>query len=411
MSADLPPGTGSANREKPVDTVPAMEAQPRGFRQVAVPLVAFRAGGQALEFIGFIILARRLGTSDFGTLSVAFLVCRYAGLVADWGASLKGTRDVAAGRHDGLHALVRRRELVTAGMIVLYAVVVVAIDKPALLPLAACIAGRGLNRDWFALGRERGVRAGIPPLVQGALLCAGVLFVSGLLGASLAVGLAYGIGTLLSVLLNRLPQPRPLGTGQTSVEGWLLLAMLSDQVFLTIDTLLLAALVNTSTAGIYSAIYRLPNAWMTAVGLLITGLLPGVTRRLHDDPDRLREMRGRALQIGLRFALLVLVSIPVGYWLVPIVLGPAYTSGQVPMVILLVGSALMTATAGLAPIYYAIHPDKHIALWMAMTGTLNLVANVIVIPTYGMVGAACVTVASQVLLSGFLFLRTRVRAV
>src|ERR1700704_3094992 len=105
-----------------------------------------RAGGQALEFLGFIVLARRLGTEDFGALSVAFLMCRYGGLVADWGASLKGTRDVAAGNgHDDIHALVRRREIVSAGLAVAYVAAVVALGFPGLVPLIACIAGRGLN--------------------------------------------------------------------------------------------------------------------------------------------------------------------------------------------------------------------------------------------------------------------------
>ena len=89
-----------------------MSSPPPRIREVVAPLALLRAGGQALEFLGFIVLARRLGTEDFGALSVAFLMCRYGGLVADWGASLKGTRDVAAGNgHDDIHALVRRREI------------------------------------------------------------------------------------------------------------------------------------------------------------------------------------------------------------------------------------------------------------------------------------------------------------
>ena len=338
-------------------------------------------------------------------LSVAFLVCRYGGLIADWGASLKGARDVAAGSgHDDIHALVRRREIVSVLLALAYVVAVVAVGRPGLIPLVACIAGRGLSRDWLALGRQQGVRAGVASVTQGALLAVGVLFVGSLFEASLAIGVAYAASTLLSVMLNRLEHRR--SGNRPTVEGWLLLANVSDQVFQTVDTILLAMLVGTSAAGIYSAVYRAPNAWMTIVGLVITGFLPGVTHRLRDDPQRLAIMRRHALKIGGGAALLVLASIPVAYALVPIVLGDAYRSGRVPMCILLVTAALMTCTAGLAPIYYALRPDRPIALWMTWAALLNLGANVAVIPTFGMNGAASVTLGTQFLLSGFLFTQT-----
>jgi len=378
--------------------------QPR-LREVVAPLAVLRAAGQALEFLGFIVLARRLGTADFGVLSVAFLVCRYGGLIADWGASLKGARDVAAGSgHEDIHALVRRREIVSVLLALAYVVAVVALGFPGLIPLVACIAARGLSRDWLALGRQQGVRAGVASLTQGVLLAVGVLFVGSLFGASLAIGFAYAAGALLSVMLNRLEHRR--AGNRPSVEGWLLLANVSDQVFQTVDTILLAMLVGTSAAGIYSAVYRAPNAWMTVVGLVITGFLPGVTHRLREDPERLTIMRRQALKIGGATALLVLASIPIAYALVPIVLGDAYGPGRVPMCILLVTAALMTYTAGLAPIYYAVRPDRPIALWMTWAALLNLGANVAVIPTFGMNGAALVTLGTQVLLSCFLFTQT-----
>ena len=338
---------------------------------------------------------------------MAFLMCRYGGLVADWGASLKGTRDVAAGNgHDDIHALVRRREFVSAGFAVAYVAAVVALGFPGLVPLIACIAGRGLNRDWLALGREQGTRAGVTSLAQGALLAIGVLSVGSLFGASLVIGIAYAASALLSVMLNRLEHRR--AGNRPTVEGWLLLANLSDQVFQTADTLVLAMLIGASTAGIYSAVYRAPNAWMTLVGLVIAGFLPG---RHPPPPERsaelLQKMRRQALKIGSSCALLVLASIPVAYMLVPVVLGNAYTPGRNPMCILLAAAAVMTCTAGLAPIYFAIRPDRLIALWLTLAAAINVGANFLVIPTFGMNGAASVTLVTQVLLSCFLFMQTR----
>ena len=232
-----------------------------------------------------------------------------------------------------------------------------------------------------------------------------MLFVGSLFGAALVIGVAYAASALLSVTLNRLEHRR--SGNWPPVEGWLLLANLSDQVFQTVDTLVLAMLIGASTAGIYSAVYRAPNAWMTVVGLVITGLLPVVTRRLRNDPQQLEIMRRQALKIGSACALLVLVSIPIAYMLVPVVLGDAYAPGRDPMCILLAAAAVMTCTAGLAPIYYAIRPDRLIAVWLTLAAAINLGANLVVIPTFGMNGAASVTLATQLLLSCFLFTQTR----
>ena len=65
------------------------------WRRIAGPLFLLRAAGQGFEFLGWVILARRLGASTLGVLSIAFLIARYAGLLADWGASIGGPRDVA----------------------------------------------------------------------------------------------------------------------------------------------------------------------------------------------------------------------------------------------------------------------------------------------------------------------------
>ena len=146
---------------------------------------------------------------------------------------------------------------------------------------------------------------------------------------------------------------------------------------------------------------------MTVVGLVITGFLPGVTRRLRSDPRQLEMMRRQALKIGGSCALLVLISIPIAYLLVPVVLGVAYEPGRGPMCILLAAAAVMTCTAGLAPIYFAIRPDRLIALWLTFAAAVNVGANFLVIPTFGMNGAAVVTLATQVLLSCFLFTQTR----
>src|SRR2546423_5694874 len=89
----------------------------RLWHRTGPPILVLRGLGQGLEFAAFVLFARRLGAAEFGRLSVAFLACRYAGLVADWGASIRGARDVAIARHRrAVPGLGRRRHPVTLGL-------------------------------------------------------------------------------------------------------------------------------------------------------------------------------------------------------------------------------------------------------------------------------------------------------
>ena len=328
-----------------------------GFRRTATPLVLCRLAGQGAEFIGFVVLARRLGAASFGALSVAFLLARYGGLIADWGASLSGSRDVAV-REDGWTSIVPRlrwRATLSLALTAVFLVIALAVD-PAVAPLAVCILARGMNRDWISLGSHRGVRAGVPSLAQGVLICSlSILFVTGdqVLRSSTLLATASVVGIGVSVLLNRAPDGAvgTVGLRWSShlADPWALIIVLADQILATADTTLIALLGSSAQAGIYAAVYRFPNAWILAQGLLVTGLVPGVSRALGADPTALRAIRRRALRVGAVAAVVGVALIPVALWLLPVIFGEAYASGRTALAILLASSAVSALTIGLLP--------------------------------------------------------------
>src|SRR5205823_10813833 len=131
--------------------------------RLALPRLLLRVGGQGTEFVAWVVFARRLGTADFGRLSVAFLLCRYGGLVADWGASVRGPRDVAADRDPAvIHALARRRTTAALALSAAFLAGAVATSHRDLAAVTAVILAGGASRDWLALGNERGVRSSLP---------------------------------------------------------------------------------------------------------------------------------------------------------------------------------------------------------------------------------------------------------
>lgn len=368
------------------------------WRAVTGPLLAMRLLGQAAEFAGWVVLARRLGAHDFGELAVAFLVCRYAGLVADWGASVRGVLEVAGERGAGaIRALVRRRTTVTLVLVALYVIAVTIAGLEHLAPLAAVIACLGLSRDWMSLGQERALRSAVPIAVQGTvILAAAILLPIGDVPA-IPIALGYGAAAALSLSLNRLAAG---ARGQlVGFDAWMLLAILSTQVISSLDTVLLATLRSSREAGVYAAIYRFPNAWVAVLIIVMYGLLPVVTRALRDDPAAVADLRRSLLRWSLLAAGALVLLAPLAYALVPTVFGSSYRSGQVPVVLLLLGTAVQTAAVPLHSIYLARGSDRGYALFITGAAALNVSANLVLIPLFGMNGAGIATIAANSLLA------------
>ena len=376
-------------------TTPSLGAR---WRAVTGPLLVARVFGQAAEFGGWVVLARRLGATGFGRVAVAFLVCRYAGLLADWGASLRGVIEVAAERGGGsIRALVRRRSTVTAALVAAYVGGAILSGSARLAPMAVVIACLGLSRDWLSLGQERGLRSAIPVAVQGASILAAALVLPVTRHPALPVAIGYGAAVVLSIALNRLPDgPRGRVVG---LDAWMLLAIMSTQVMSTLDTILLAALRSTHEAGVYAAIYRLPNGWVALLIIVMYGLLPVVTRSLRDDPASIGALRRSLLRWSLPASLALLALAPAAYVLVPHVFGSSYSDGRVAVVLLIVATAMQTAAVPLHSLYLARGTDRGYAGFITVAAGANVVANLALIPRFGMEGAAVATIVANGLLA------------
>ena len=189
----------------------------RGALSRGAPHVLLRLVGQALEFVGWAIVARRLGAHAFGTLAIPFTIARYGGLIADWGTSISGPRDVARSGGRVAASRIRHRQWIGLGLTAASVILLVASGRGALAPLGGVILARGINRDWVALGRHQMIRAGLPTLIQGACLATGALAAESTPRAASAIGAAYAVAGLVSMGCNRsTPRLGPAETPRTT---------------------------------------------------------------------------------------------------------------------------------------------------------------------------------------------------
>ncbi len=360
----------------------------------AAPLTVLRGLGQALEFVGWVFIARSLGADDFGPLTVAFVIARYVGLLADWGAGRRGARDVASETPDAL-ALVKQRRHLADGLAISFALGAVVGGVGWAAPLAVVTWHGGRNLDWIPLGAIQSLRASITPLFRGSSVLVAGLLIDGRDETVIAIATAYLLATAVSYLAARPHFERLPAAAHGWVDGWALMITALAAVYTVMDSVLVAVLSGTTDAGIYGAVARVPFGLATIAGLAVAALVPLATRAT--------QVRGRsawdvAKPAGIAAAVvaggLILVSIPAAKVAVT-AFGDEYAGGLWPLIILLWAQALAIGSAPLGAVLLSIGGDRGIARIVGFAAALNVIGNLALIPAFGMVAAAATTVVAE----------------
>lgn len=359
-----------------------------------------RVAAQGLEFGVWLVLARRLGASDVGVLAVAMVLLRMGGLLGDWGAAFRGAREVASLGVSSpvVVGLVRRRERVS-GLLAAVWVIGALLVVPELAPMGLVVVARGSGRDWMALGEDRRSASVVSPLVQSTVLVAGGVVSGSIMSASLAFTVAYGIGWVISLGLNRLPQGIETSPA-TRVDPWYLFAGLADQVLISGDVVVLAVLRTTGEAGVYAVLYRYPAAWLTIIGLAVSSAIPAAARRARERSLTRAEV-SRAMRRGLYGGGVLVLITPMAVASVGLLFGPGFEVGRMALVILLLAAAVTTVSAPLRVLYAARGSDRNMALVTGAAAAGNLVANLATVAEWGLTAAAVTTLLSQASMFGF----------
>jgi O-antigen/teichoic acid export membrane protein len=159
-----------------------------------------------------------------------------------------------------------------------------------------------------------------------------------------------------------------------------------------VDILLVGALLGTSAAGIYAAPAQMSiliSFGLAAVNMISAPLFAEL--RIRGEVDELQ----RVVTLGTRGAFLF--SLVVGGLLVvlgPFLLrlyGPEFAVGFTPLVILVL-SQVIGAAGGSVGFLLSMTGNERLAAWLTgIVGFLNLLLNLLLIPRFGLVGAAVAT--------------------
>jgi len=166
-------------------------------------------------------------------------------------------------------------------------------------------------------------------------------------------------------------------------------------LYLKADILLIGALSSNRLVGIYGVAYAVVTLFSVIPSTFMTAMLPLLSRASDNE---FKILVSRSVQWMCFLSALILVGIiNFGRVVLYVFAGKNFFDAYVPLVLLSIGAifTFMNAAFGFA----SVAKDSHRKLWVvSLLGlAINILANLWVIPRYGLTGAAGVTLATEIL--------------
>jgi O-antigen/teichoic acid export membrane protein len=183
---------------------------------------------------------------------------------------------------------------------------------------------------------------------------------------------------------------------QTLKLSWpILISGIAINLYMRIDQVMLKKMISTEAVGLYSAATRLSEAWYFVPVIITSSLFPAILNSKKENQDlfenRLRQLYQLMLILG--FAIAIFTTFTSSY-LIDLLYGEAYKDAAIVLTIH-IWTGLFVAIGVVNNAWYLTENLQKIAMINTLLGAIaNVVLNYILIPRYGVSGAAAATLIS-----------------
>jgi O-antigen/teichoic acid export membrane protein len=382
---------------------------------VAVQIVA-RILNLALGVVVTFILARGLGSSAFGVWSTIFATCQIVGSFGELGLTQVAVSRAAAEPErepQWLGALLQLRLLVVLPITFasLIAVLLIAPTHQAQLAgvLIACVAvvgAPGVIGAVFQLRIRNDISMAIITLnsvVWAAAVIAVAAFSGGIVAFAAAFLFTTGLMTALSVALAlrftkvRLRGARQLWGPLLRVGVGVGIAGIFVTSYVKLDQILVFEFAGSHQAGLYGAAYRLLDQVQFIPISMMTTLFPLIAAAYATRRDRVRNLLQAAGEYLSMASLPILAfTIVAARPIMMLLFGPSFAEAAPALPVL--AGAFVSISFGylVGNMVVILELQRRFALYAGVGLALNAALNVVLIPRYGFLAAAWVTLLTEV---------------
>lgn len=398
--------------------------QPARLVRNFVLLAAGEFASKLFGFAAFAYLARVLGPGEFGQLEFALAVIFFFTLLVDCGLGPYGARELAKDQSSvkplTVHIVILRWLLAAVAFIIL-AGFVALMDKPWAVKKLLLLYGLTL----FALpallpfvfqGLDLMRQVAVASVMRWSLFAAGVLIFVREPGATWIVPVVEGAAILCVVIYYFLVFPKHYTSALKRIDFRYAFSMFrqafpigaSELVWalkIYFATVLLGIFIDGPEVGWFGAAHRLVISLHAFVWLYFFNLFPSISRGSLGSFDALQNLMRGSLQItGWLGVFLAAIGTALAKPMLTLVYGSQYEPGVAAFQVLIWLIPLALASGHFRYTLIAYDRQGLEFLSAACGGALNVVLNLILNTSYGIIGAAMSLVAAEGLILGLSYL-------
>ncbi len=220
--------------------------------------------------------------------------------------------------------------------------------------------------------------------------------------SAIATGVAFLIGTLLllKIIPQALKEASPVYETRTWARSALPLLFISGVYVINnrTDILMLGAIQGTELVGLYNVANR--GALLVVFVLLAVNAALGPTIAslyAKGDINRLQRVITKSARVIFFASLPIVVGLIIfGHWFL-LIFGQEFTQGQAALTILSASQLVNAATGSVSLLLIMTGHERDVAVSVGISAMVNIILNAILIPLWGVEGAAAATASSRVI--------------
>lgn len=378
-------------------------------------LLASEFGSRIVLFVIVVWLANYLGDAQYGILSYVFAIANILVVIADFGLSTYVIKEIARDA-DKTRAVINEvfgvkiaLSIITLLFFVIVGVFIEQVTFTVVLcgGVAILLANGRLFVEAFFRSRERmhleALTKILYAIVLSSVLAAIILREGSLEDIAIGYALAAAAGLLIAliVLYTQIEKYHVRFSADalrvTLVAAWpFALSIACNYLFNYLDSAMLGFYGQTTQAGWYNAAYK-PIFFITALaGMIINAFFPAIAKKYTESAAA----AGLMVKKLLRIQALIAIPMAVGATFVarPLIAGlykPEFAPAALAFQILAWSTALIYLWAAYGNSLQACDRQRAYVRGFVWGVLLNVVLNVLFIPTYSLYGAAWATLLTQ----------------
>lgn len=363
-------------------------------------------------FVG-IYIARYLGPEQFGVLSYVLAVAAFLMAVSRMGMDAVLVRELVDNPQRHQHLMGTAFWIMTLVGVACYLMLLGAVyileeksDVKAYLAVISisCVFTGFLTVDYYFQSKVKAKFSAVCKSIVLLLMSISKLVL--IWSGSPLVWFVYA-GLLDNVLLSLFLYIMYTGSRQFSffgffdvstakrilISAWpMMLSAISVLIYMRIDQVMIKNMLGMHEVGIYSAATRIYEAWMTLPFVISVSLLPLIIKSKNNSVDDYQRMLVRLFRVLIYLSVAAALTVSIfSEWLMVFAFGAQFAESA-PVVGVVMWTSVFAAVGSVSARYFNVeHMEIKFALRTALAAILNVALNFLLIPYYGIMGAAVST--------------------